>query len=408
VFTEGGTSACSIQYNVKEADKRQEIYKEAAEACAQIIKQEDWKFKENFEDVFKDLCADVTDYSKSEWIWALPFLDGARGQVLALTGNKMSTNCAGALINTISYGAGNNNNAKTQSMIEIVPTFYYAYDKADKRRDVTILPWTWEYDDGSGTASTGYTEVVFPGVPSTDKKVYQKQSNIAQMYLGKLRVEWMVRSYASNEDCIDMPVLRYTDILLMYAEATIGSKEGNGPGEQDGVSAQACFDKVRERAGLASVPVTIENIINERAFEFCGENIRKYDLMRWGILKEKLEKAQADAYDLQNNTGAFAGRPDSVYFHYTRNDDFAQNGAAYVFDRFVGLDKDAKKPADFDKESGWVAKSFFDKEEVPFLTPDKWYIYKEGTDIDMHQYWPIFDVNIAASNGTLWNDYLYK
>jgi len=25
----------------------------------------------------------------------------------------------------------------------------------------------------------------------------------------------------------------------------------------------------------------------------------------------------------------------------------------------------------------------------------------------MHQYWPIFDVNIAASNGTLWNDYEY-
>ena len=36
-----------------------------------------------------------------------------------------------------------------------------------------------------------------------------------------------------------------------------------------------------------------------------------------------------------------------------------------------------------------------------------WYLYKEGTNIDMHQYWPIFDVNIAASNGTLWNDYLY-
>ena len=407
-FVEGGTKDCSIGYLVEDASKRQELYQEAVWACAQVIKQEDWKFKDNFEDVFKDLCTDVTDYSKSEWIWALPFLDGARGQVLALTGNKISTNCAGAMINTIFYSSGNTNNTKTQAMIEIAPTFYYAYDKADKRRDITILPWTWEYDDGSGTAPSGYVDVTFPGVPATDKKVYQKQSNIGQLYCGKLRIEWMTRSYSNNEDCIDMPVLRYTDILLMYAEATIGSKEGNGPGEQDGVSAQACFDKVRERAGLTSVPLTIDNIINERAFEFCGENIRKYDLMRWGILKEKLEKAQADAYDLQNNTGAFAGRPDSVYFHYTRNDDFAQNGAAYVFDRFVGLDKDATKPADFDKESGWVAKSFFDKEEVPSITTENWYLYKAGTDIDMHQYWPIFDVNIAASNGTLWNDYLYK
>lgn len=407
VFTKGGTKACSVQYNVKDAAKRQELYKEAAQACAQVIKEEDWKFKDNFEDVFIDLCQDVTDYSKSEWIWALPFLDGARGQVLALTGNKISTNCAGAMINTVSYGSGNTNNTKTQAMIEIVPTFYYKYAKNDKRRDITILPWTWEFDEGSGTAPTGYTDVVFPGVPATDKKVYQKNSNIGQLYCGKLRVEWMIRSYSNNEDCIDMPVLRYTDILLMYAEATIGSKEGNGPGEQLGVSAQECMDKVRTRAGLSSVAVTIDNIIDERAFEFCGENIRKYDLMRWGILKESLEKAQADVYDLQNGTGAYEGRPDTVYFHYVRDDDYAQKGAAYVFDRFVGLDLDATCPADYDKEQGWVAKAFFTKDDVPQITTENWYLYKAGTDIDMHQYWPIFEVNLAASNGTLWNDYLY-
>ncbi|MBR4546581.1 MAG: RagB/SusD family nutrient uptake outer membrane protein [Paludibacteraceae bacterium] len=406
VFTEGGTKACSVQYNVKDAGKRQELYQEAVWACAQVIKQEDHKFKDNFEDVFKDLCQDVTDYSKSEWIWALPFLDGARGQVLALTGNKMSTNCAGNLINTISFSQGNNNNAKTQAMIEIVPTFYYAYDKNDKRRDITILPWTWEYDNGEGTGSS-YTDKVFPGVAAADKKLYQKQSNVGQMYLGKLRVEWMKRSYSSNEDCIDMPVLRYTDILLMFAEAAIGSREGNAPGNLYGISPQQCLDRVRARAGLASKPLDFNAIVDERAFEFCGENLRKYDLMRWGLLREKLEKAQADVYDLQKGIGAYAGRPDSVYFHFVRNDAYAQNGAAYIFDRFIGLDLDATRPAEFDKENGWVAKSFFDKEGVPDITTENWYLFKAGTNIDMHQYWPIFDVNIAASNGTLWNDYEY-
>ena len=405
VFTEGGTKACSVQYNVKDPGLRQDLYQEVVWACSEVIKQENWKFKENFEDVFKDLCRDVTDYSHSEWIWALPFLDGARGQVLALTGNKMSTNCSGALINTISYGDGNTNNTKTQAMIEIVPTFYYAYDKADKRRDITILPWTWEFDNGEGTASM--TEAAFPGVPASDKKLYQKQSNISQMYLGKLRVEWMIRSYSSNEDCLDMPVLRYTDILLMFAEAAIGSREGNAPANLYGIDKQDCLDKVRARAGLGSKPLTFDAIVDERAFEFCGENLRKYDLMRWGLLADKLVAAQKACFDLQNNTGAYAGRPDSVWFHFTRNDDFTQKGAAYVFDRFVGLDLDAKRPDEFSKEDGWVAKSFFDKEEVPFITADKWYLYKEGTDINMHQYWPIFDVNVAASDGTLWNDYLY-
>ena len=251
------------------------------------------------------------------------------------------------------------------------------------------------------------TEAAFPGVPASDKKLYQKQSNISQMYLGKLRVEWMIRSYSSNEDCVDMPVLRYTDILLMFAEAAIGSREGNAPANLYGIDKQDCLDKVRARAGLGSKPLTFDAIVDERAFEFCGENLRKYDLMRWGLLADKLVAAQKACFDLQNNTGAYAGRPDSVWFHFTRNDDFTQKGAAYVFDRFVGLDLDAKRPDEFSKEDGWVAKSFFDKEEVPFITADKWYLYKEGTDINMHQYWPIFDVNVAASNGTLWNDYLY-
>lgn len=411
VFTEGGTKACSVQYNVKDAAKRQELYQEVVWACAQIIKQEDYKFKSDFAEVFKDLCTDVTDYSKSEWIWALPFMDNSRGQVLALTGNKISTTCPGALINTISYGSGNTNNTKTQSMIEIVPTFFYAYDKADKRRDITILPWTWEFDDGSGTAPTGYVDITFPGVTASTKKVYQKNSNASQMYCGKLRIEWMKRSYSNNEDGIDMPIIRYTDILLMFAEAAIGSREGNAPSELYGISAQTCLDRVRDRAGLPAKALDFDAIVDERAFEFCGENIRKYDLMRWGLLKEKLEKAQADVYDLQNATGNYTWRNDTIWFHYTRNDAYAQNGPAYVFDRFEGLEKGSTCPADYDKETGWVAKSFFHKKEgqtvSPVMTETDWYLYKAGTNIDMHQYWPIFDVNIAASNGTLWNDYEY-
>ncbi len=79
---------------MKDADKRKELYQEAVWACAQVIKKEDNKLvtKENggFEKVWRDLCADKTNYTESEFIWALPFLNGARGQVLALTGLKMS------------------------------------------------------------------------------------------------------------------------------------------------------------------------------------------------------------------------------------------------------------------------------------------------------------------------------
>lgn len=407
-FTKGGTSDCSVQYNVKDAELRKELYQEAVWACAQVINQEDYKLNSSFEQVWRDLCSDQTDYSKSEFLWVIPFLDGARGQVLALTGAKFSDKCPGILKNTIDKG-DSKQNTKAQAMIEIVPTFYFKYDKADLRRDVTILPFAWEYDNGSGVSSDG---ACFPESTTSEKKLYTKLADASCMHLGKLRVEWMARSYDSNEDCVDMPILRYSDILLMFAEAAIGSKEGNAPSNLYGLSAQDQFDKVRARAGLPSKTLDFQAIVDERAFEFCGENIRKYDLMRWGLLKDYLVQTYKDIADLQAGTGAFAGRSDSIYFTYKKDNSYAQSGNAYVFDKFVGLDLGDTRPAEFDKTQGWVAKAFYvksadDGTETKFLDPSSYKLYEDENTIDAHQYWPIFDVNVNASNGTLWNDYDY-
>ncbi len=411
VFTEGGTKACSVQYNVKDASKRQELYQEVVWACAQVINKEAYKLNPSFEAIWRNLCADETDYAKSEFIWALPFLNDARGQVLALSGLKISTNVPGHLINTV-YN-GDDTNTKVQAMIEIVPTFFFKYDKKDLRRDITICPFQWEYDNGEGVSSD---PSCFPGSTVSESKLYTKLADASTLHLGKFRAEWMIRKYASNEDCVDMPVLRYADIILMFAEAAICNEfdsEVSAPTELYGIDAQEQFNKIRSRAGLDSKTLSKQAIIDERAFEFCGENIRKYDLMRWGILKESLENTTKDVADLREATGKYAGRPDSVYFKYRLADQFAQSGHAYVFDQFVGMNIGEGRPSEFDKTQGWVAKSFYQKTDEKtgvttiHLDPEKYFLYKEGTDIDMHQYWPIFDVNIAASNGTLWNDYLY-
>jgi len=404
VFTVGGTKDCSVQYNVKDATVRQALYQEAVWACAQIIDEEDYKLQSSFEKIFRDLCADVTSYKSSEFIWAIPFLDGARGQVLSLCGLKISTNVPGAMINTVSYGDGNTNNTKVQSMIMVVPTFLWKFDAKDTRRDVTICPYAWEYDNGSGVSSDSSA---FPYAAPTENKLYQKTVALSTWPLGKYRVEWMTRSYSNNEDCIDMPVLRYADVLLMFAEAAIGSMEGNAPSNLYGHTAQECLDKVRKRAGLSSIPVTMNAIIDERAFEFCGENIRKYDLMRWGILKEKLEYATQQVADLDKGTGDFVGRMDSVYYKYRQDNSYAIKGKAYVIDTIVGIFPGDKKPAEYDKTKGWVCKSIFVKDNKRHLDPNTYILFKKGTDINMRQYWPIFDVNLNASNGKLWNDYGY-
>ena len=54
-------------------------------------------------------------------------------------------------------------------------------------------------------------------------------------------------------------------------------------GELGSTKAQQYFDEVRVRAGLTPLPVNKENIMQERRFEFVGEGIRYWDLLRQGL-----------------------------------------------------------------------------------------------------------------------------
>lgn len=70
----------------------------------------------------------------------------------------------------------------------------------------------------------------------------------------------------------DSYIIRLADTYLMEAEALGGT----------GARAQALLDAVRARVGLASVPVSMVAIKNERRAELAGEGHRFFDLVRWG------------------------------------------------------------------------------------------------------------------------------
>jgi len=91
---------------------------------------------------------------------------------------------------------------------------------------------------------------------------------------------------------IDFPVIRYADVLLMWAEAL--TELGDLPG------AIAKVNEVRTRAGMpllqqtaAASPTFIANqsalrdrIRNERRVEFLNEGINYFDELRWKTLKD--------------------------------------------------------------------------------------------------------------------------
>lgn len=88
-------------------------------------------------------------------------------------------------------------------------------------------------------------------------------------------------------------IFRYAEALLNYAEL-VGCQ---GAAAAGGVDPQDCLDQVRSRAGLGSVPVTLDNVKAERHKEFVGEGMRFWDLIRWGdaqtVLTEKDEAHQS-------------------------------------------------------------------------------------------------------------------
>jgi len=89
----------------------------------------------------------------------------------------------------------------------------------------------------------------------------------------------VTESYAFSN--ANIPILRYADILLMYAECA-----ANGAGDK--ALGLQYLNEVRARAGLAPAPaLDMDNatygIKAERRYEFYFENAERwYDLLRWG------------------------------------------------------------------------------------------------------------------------------
>lgn len=110
---------------------------------------------------------------------------------------------------------------------------------------------------------------------------------------------YFMAKYAARTDYNEAPYtqdLNYENNvrIFRYAEALLNAAElmaMHGVAPIEGLSAQACLDEVRNRAGLGSIAPTPENIKLERRREFVGEGMRFWDLVRWGdtsVLSENL------------------------------------------------------------------------------------------------------------------------
>jgi hypothetical protein len=259
-----------------------------------------------------------------------------------------------------------------------VPTLYFKYGANDQRRDVTCVNYKWNKDDSIEPAG------------------------ISKWYFGKYRFEWMdAQPYTGgNDDGIKPVVMLYADILLMAAEI---ENELNGP-----AGAKQYLLPVRERAykghvaeaetyvnAISSKEAMFQAIVDERALEFCGEFLRKADLIRWNLLKDKLDEAIDDMLALRSLEGEYAALTGDIAWSYA--DDNKSIGITF-------LTAGGEVPAGSEIETGYVGK-YDDAKKSGFYTDRIRGIYV--ADPVQHMYWPIFNDTMTNSQGYIKNDYGY-
>ena len=139
---------------------------------------------------------------------------------------------------------------------------YDAFEDNDRRRDVAIL----NLDKYARAKFAEGDTVTYGGR-------YQNTGYFLRKYLPRPGdTEGSVGDAGLNHD-ENLHLYRYAETLLNAAGLALATGDG---------LAQDYFDLVRERAGVASIPVTMDNIINERRLEFVGEGKRYFDLVRSG------------------------------------------------------------------------------------------------------------------------------
>ena len=106
-------------------------------------------------------------------------------------------------------------------------------------------------------------------------------------YNGKVYVptRYCTRSFNAYGLDHNMRLIRYAEILLIYAEA-MANDAAITPAS--GYTADSALNEVRARAGLPAITATLKNIYDERRAELALEENRFFDLVRWGKAAEVL------------------------------------------------------------------------------------------------------------------------
>lgn len=254
-----------------------DYYEIAEQQCAELIADSEnpHALDPDYGDIWKTVCG-LGYNAYNENLFEVANGVGYSGDIGTLMGRAMDGN--------IGYGQ----RGFGGTYVSTNAYYFYSFDRADKRRDYACYWPTYKKDSD---VDGGNREIM--------------NNDIMNVRLGKWSFWWTSDTYRSiaatatsrTPTGINWIIMRYSDVLLMFAEAGYAL---NGSADMinsvAGISPRRALEAVRQRAFGADSPQVssydsdfFEAIVNERAWEFGGEGIRKLDLVRWGLLDSKIE-----------------------------------------------------------------------------------------------------------------------
>jgi len=345
--------------------EREAMYEIALKESQEVIESGTAHLESSFEQLWRKFNEDNIN-AGGESLWEVPFSPG-RGRWLFTFAIRH---------NSVDKYTGQPRGGQSGPL----PYLFYDYDAKDVRRDITCVPYEWK-----------------DVRPATDI-AEQEPTGLDTWAFGKFRYEWKnVYVTSSNDDGTNFMYMRYAEILMMAAEAALELGDES--------SAKSYLKEVRRRAfneadwtskvdayvdGLSGTAL-FDAIVEEHKLEFCGEMQRKQALIRWNLLKDKLDEAKDKMYDLRNKAGDYADVPETLYYRLASDNETLE---------FYGLERGQTedKSSEYSDSMNWAVPESLEDNKIESMY---------DADPNTRQFWPIWQVFVDGSNGQLVNDYGY-
>lgn len=282
-------------------------------------------------------CSDIIEHGQNSLVQAEGGMSGFQNLWYNYCQRKFTSLNKEILWSLAQYGATTNSKfglyahpgtrggtyGSRKAMQFILPTYYLSFEEGDTRRDVTCTSYSIYFLEG-GASNDTWVDV---------------GTTYSCIMSGKFRIPWCVAPESdANKRNVNIPIIRYSDVLLMYAEA---QNYLNGAPTQP---AKDALKEIRDRAGVGSLPIPTDPqefedaLAQERKWEFGGELSLRTDLIRMGRIAKELAATKQAMKDLSDRKNKYADVP--VYRLYKFHKDAQTYGDTFLAIDYIELTDD--------------------------------------------------------------------